>query len=91
MSDRAGASRGRRARAAGCGGPRRAAAVGLACSSLDTMLFLRNFFIPALSLPSTSAVADCTASAVSSNLWKAFSFTLRAHGHKVLAGRSLGS
>jgi len=32
------------------------------------MFFLRNFFMPELSLPSTSAVADCTASAVSSNL-----------------------
>ena len=74
----------RRRTAAGRGGARQAAA-GRTCSSLDTMFFLRNFFMPALSLPSTSAVADCTASAVSSNLWKAFSFTLWPHRHQTSA------
>mmetsp|Transcript_42378 Transcript_42378/g.137504 ORF Transcript_42378/g.137504 Transcript_42378/m.137504 type:complete len:244 (+) Transcript_42378:1033-1764(+) len=43
--------------------------------SKPATFFLRNFFIVALSLPSTRAVADCTASAVSSNFLKALSFT----------------
>ena len=90
QAPRAAGSARRMARVAGCGGSGLAAAIR-ACSSLDTMLFFRNFFMPALSLPSTSAVADCTASAVSSNLWKAFSFTLRPHRHHVSAERSLGT
>lgn len=53
---------------------------GSACRSSDTTFFFKNFFIEALSLPSMRAVADCTASAVSSNFLKAFSFTLRGGG-----------
>lgn len=46
-------------------------------NSFEITFFLRNFFIPDESLPSTRAVADCTASAVSSNLWNALSLILR--------------
>ena len=45
-------------------------------SSLSLIFFLRNFFMPLESRPSTSAVADCSASAVSTNLLKAFKETI---------------
>ena len=48
----------------------------LTLRSSPATFFFKNFFIDALSLPSMSAVADCTASAVSSNFLKAFSLTL---------------
>ena len=58
-------------------GDRRAEASARAQHTSDeTAFFFRNFFIPEDSLPSTSAVADWSASAVSVNLEKALSDTL---------------